>query len=288
MLVFLNGRFVPEEKAVVSVFDRGFLYGDSLFEAIRVFNGKPFRWPQHWERLRQGADFLKIKLPFAPDKLLMFAGHLIAKNDMPDSLLRITLSRGVGAPGYFPKNVKAPTLAMSLRPAPKINRTSPPRWKLIVSSFRLMAGDPLARYKTANKLPQVLARAEAAAAGADEALLVNTDGFVAEGASSNLFWLKHGILCTPPLAAGILSGVTRAAILEIAWQLKIPFRQQNIRPGELARVDGVFLSLTSLGIVEANSLNGKILKRSPVTALMAHAYNELLKTSSACNAVNKT
>ncbi len=151
-----------------------------------------------------------------------------------------------------------------------------------------MAGDPLASYKTANKLPQVLARAEAAASGADEALLVNTEGFVAESTSSNLFWLNRGILSTPPLAAGTLPGVTRATVLEIAGQLKIPIRQQNIRPEELARMDGVFLSLTSLGIVEAKSLDGKILKKSPLTAQMARAYNEMLKSSSACNAGNKT
>lgn len=288
MLVFLNGKFVPEEKAVVSVFDRGFLYGDGLFETIRVLNGKPFRWPQHWERLRQGANYLKIKLPFSSNKLLAFADELIAKNKMPDALLRLSLSRGIGAPGYLPKNASKPTLAMSLRPAPKIGRRIPAQWRVIVSSSRLAAGDPLARHKTANKLPQVLARAEAAAAGADEAVLANTDGFVVEGASSNLFWVGRGAIGTPPLRAGILPGVTRAIVFEIAAQLKIPVRQQNIRRGELARMDGVFLSLTSLGIVEAKSLDGKTLKKSSVTRQIARAYHDILVNCSACNAARKT
>jgi aminodeoxychorismate lyase len=283
VLVFLNGRFVPEARAVVSVFDRGFLYGDGLFETIRVSNGRPFRWLQHWERLRQGAKFLKIKLPYTPDQLLAFADKLITKNKMPDSLLRISVSRGVGTPGYLPQKANRPTLIMSLRPSPKISRKIPAQWKLIVSSFQLMAGDPLAQYKTANKLPQILARTQASADGADEALLANSDDFVVEGASSNLFWVRRGVICTPPLVAGILPGVTRALVFEIAAGLNIPVRQQNIRVQDLARMDGVFLSLTSLGIIEAKTLDRKILRKSPVTGSLAQVYNEMLMNSSACN-----
>lgn len=288
MLVFLNGKFVPEEKAVVSVFDRGFLYGDGLFETILILNGKPFRWPQHLQRFRQGAAFLKIKLPFTPNKLLAFAHVLIAKNKMPNALLRLSLSRGVGLPGYLPKNANQPTLVMSLRPAPKINQAIPSPWNIILSSFRLAARDPLAHYKTANKLPQALARAEAAAAGADEALLVNTDGFVVEGAGSNLFWLKRGVICTPQLAAGILPGVTRAIVFEIARQLKIPLREQNIRHKDLAQTDGLFLSLSSRGIVEVKSLDRKIIKRSSITGQISHAYHEILMNTCACNVAGKT
>jgi aminodeoxychorismate lyase len=282
MLVFLNGKFVPEEKAVVSVFDRSFLYGDGLFEAIRIVNGKPFRWPEHMQRLSQGADFLKIKLPFSPAQLLAFALELITKNQIPDSLLRLTLSRGIGAPGYSPKGAGKPVLVMSLRPAPKIT-PKPPQWKLITSSFHLPANDLIAHFKTCNKLPQVLSRAEADAAGADEALLSNTDGFVIEGASSNLFCIKAGVMYTPPLKAGILPGVTRAAVFEITSRLKIPVHEKNIRLQQLARADGIFLSLSSLGIVEAKSLDEKNLKKSPLTTRIANAYNELLINSSACN-----
>src|ERR1700722_5524143 len=197
MVVFLNGKFVPEKKAVVSVFDRGFLYGDGLFETIRVFNGRPFLWSPHWERFQQGAKFLKITLPFSSPVLLAAANALIAKNKLPDALLRIALSRGIGAPGYLPHQARKPTLVMSLCPAPKISRTILTQRKLVISSFRLMSGDSLAYYKTANKLPQVLARAEAAALGAGEALLVNTSGYVVEGTSSNLFWVKRDVISTP-------------------------------------------------------------------------------------------
>src|SRR5580692_38173 len=100
VLVFLNGAFVPEEKAVVSVFDRGFLYGDGLFETIRIINGNLFRWPEHFTRLHAGAKFLKIKVPFSAWQLQRIADELIARNEMPDSLLRVNLSRGTGLPGY--------------------------------------------------------------------------------------------------------------------------------------------------------------------------------------------
>lgn len=281
MLVFLNGKFVPEEKAVVSVFDRSFLYGDGLFEAIRVFNGKLFRWDQHMQRLRQGAGFLKIKLPFPPDKLLSGALRLIAKNKMPDSVLRLVLSRGVGTPGYSPGDAKTPTVVMSLRPAP--GSKNPMQWKLITSSFHLPANDPLAAFKTCNKLPQVLARAEAGAAGANEALLSNTNGFVIEGASSNLFWIKGCVIFTSSLVSGILPGVTRQVVFEIAARMKIPVREKNIHPKELVCMDGIFLSLSSFGIVEAVSLDGKKIKKSPFAGRIAQAYREILVNSSACN-----
>lgn len=240
------------------------------------------------QRLRRGTQFLKIKLPFPPDKLLSAALKLIAKNKMPDAVLRLFVSRGAGTPGYSPRYAKKPTVAMSLRPAPKIHSKNPVQWKLMTSSFRLPTNDPLAAFKTCNKLPQVLARAQADAAGANEALLANTSGFVVEGASSNLFWIKDGAVLTAPLKAGILPGVTRQVVFEIAARLKIPIREKNIRARELVHADGVFLSLGTFGIVEAKSLDGKKLQNSPLASRVARAYKEILITSSACNGLPET
>ena len=175
MIVFLNGRFVPEEQALVSVFDRSFLYGDGLFETMRVFGGRPFRWAQHLERLERGAQFLKMSLPFPATALRGLAGELIDQNNMPEALLRVTLSRGVGNRGYSPRGAGHPSLLMSLHSAPVFDFEKPPRWRLATSSFRLPANEPLAQFKTCNKLPQILARAQADEAGADEALLLNTE-----------------------------------------------------------------------------------------------------------------
>jgi aminodeoxychorismate lyase len=278
VLIFLNGRFVPAESAVVSIFDRGFLYGDGLFESMRVFNGKPFRWREHLERLQHGADFLKIKMPHSDETLRKAVDELIAKNKMPDALLRVTLSRGVGVRGYSPSGADKPTLVISLHPAPPAG-DSVPRWKLIVSSQRLPAGDPLAQFKTCNKLPQILARAEADAAGADEALLLNTDGFVVEGASSNLFWIENDIVCTPPLASGILSGVTRAVVFEICEGLGSKLIERNIGREKLKQTDGVFLSLSSWGVIQAVSLDGEALKTPPLSAKIQDNYRRLYTTA---------
>jgi aminodeoxychorismate lyase len=272
--IFLNGQFVPEERAVVSVLDRGFLYGDGLFETMRVFNGKPFRWAEHLERLQRGAEFLKIKPPFSSEALRDFAAELVAINKVPDALLRLTLSRGIGVRGYSPKGAESPTIVMSLHAAPTPG--APPRWKLITSSPRLPANEPLAQFKTCNKLAQILARAEADAAGADEALLLNTDGFVVEGASSNLFWIERDTICTPPLAAGVLAGVTRAVVVEICQTLALKVSEKNITAEKLKRADGIFVSLSSFGVVEGVSVDGHTVNRSPIVGQIQKNYLQLL------------
>jgi len=281
MLVFLNGQFVPENQAVVSVFDRGFLYGDGLFEGIRVFNGKPFRWKQHLERFQHGADFLRIALPFSAEVLGEFASRLIAENQMPNSLLRLTLSRGIGPRGYSPKNADLPTFVMATYPMPAIEPSNPPAWRVFISSFRLPAREPLARFKNLNKLPQVLARAEADTEGADEALLLNSDGYVVEGSTSNLFWIRDETVCTPPLPSGILPGVTRATVLELCGKAGIEVREENVTPDELHKMDGAFLSLSSTGIAEAALLNGKPLKRSSVARKLSEAYWDVVRSECA-------
>jgi branched-chain amino acid aminotransferase len=293
MIVFLNGQFVPEAQATVSVFDRSFLYGDGLFETMRVTHGKPFRWWEHLERLRKGGDFLGFKIPFGCKTLEKFAAELIAKNQMPDALLRITVSRGVGLRGYSPKGADNPVVVMTLHPAPGAPVSGPARssalskhagsetgapsaWKLVTASFRLPAGEKLAHYKTANKLAQVLARAEADGAGADEALLCNTEGFVVEGASSNLFWIEGDTVCTPPLTSGILAGVTRAVTLELCQQLGLPFAERQITADQLRRVNGIFLTLSSLGVVAAHELDGTRLPDAPIVSKLRRAYEQLL------------
>ncbi len=277
MIVFLNGEFVQEEQAIVSVFDRGFMYGDGLFETIPIAHGVPFRWRQHLERLKRGAAFLGLSLPFKSDELEEFAARLIRENGMPNALLRLTLSRGVGVRGYSPRGANSPVTVMSLHASPGIDSELLPSWRLNTSSLRLPANEALAQFKNCNKLPQILARSQADQAGADEALLVNTDGFVVEGAASNLFWIDQASVCTPPLASGILSGVTRSVVLELCRTLDLEVRELNITGSRLLDVDGVFLSLSSTGIVEGASLDGQPLRQSSLTRQIHRAYFELLR-----------
>jgi aminodeoxychorismate lyase len=279
MIVFLNGRFVPEEQAVISIFDRGFLYGDALFEAMLVTGGRPFRWEEHIQRLEQGVKVLKLALPSTPGELRVIAAQLIERNECPEAILRLSLSRGITARGYSPRNATNPVLAMTLHPAPKVNPLKPACWRVITSSFRLAANDPLARFKTANKLHHVLARAEADEANAEEALLLNTDGHLAESTTGNIFWVKNKEVHTPALPAGPLPGVTRGLVLGLCRELKIPAREILARPRALHQADGVFLTMTSQGVVQVESLDGARIPRSPLTRKLHAAYWALLRAA---------
>jgi branched-chain amino acid aminotransferase len=276
MIVFLNGRFVAAERAVISVFDRGFLYGDGLFETVRIFGGKPFRWEQHDERLRRGAEFLKLRVPFPPADLSRLVRELIARNGSLDSVLRLTLSRGVGPRGYSTKDADSPSLVMALHPSPPFAPGNPPPVRLMTASIRVPADDALAGFKSCNKLPQILARAEAEARGANEALLLNTRDEVAETAAGNLFWVAGGEVCTTPLATGVLAGVTRAVMLEICAARSVPTAEAAIAKEELGKAEGVFVTNSSAGVMEAVELDGQPLRRSPLVGELQAAYQALV------------
>ena len=208
------------------------------------------------------------------------ATRLVDENQAPNALLRLTLSRGVGVRGYSARGANAPTLSMSLHPLQDDGRALT-NWQLFTSSLRLPANEPLAQLKHCNKLPQILARAEAEQAGADEALLTNTDGEVVEAAAGNLFWIQAGAVCTPPLAGGILAGVTRMVLLELFQKLGLEFREKATDLKGLLRADGVFLSLSSHGIVQATSLDGRSLATHPLTYKLHEAYANLVDLETA-------
>jgi branched-chain amino acid aminotransferase len=274
VLVFLNGQFVPDAEAVVPVSDRGFLLGDGLFETMRVVRGRPFRFAQHLERMARGAVFLKIKLPFTPKEMQEFAEQLIKQNQMPDSILRVTLTRGPGGRGYAPKAGRNPTLVMTLNAAPKAGAEW--QWKLVTSSFRIPAADPLAPFKTTSKILHVMARIEATERGADEALLLNTDGDVAETASGNLFWVDDDQVCTAPERCGLLPGITRAEVLEICRNLGWPVTQRVTGPETLRKAKGIFVTQSVFGVVPVAALDGQAVPPSPRAAPIARAFAERL------------
>jgi aminodeoxychorismate lyase len=274
MLVFLNGHFLPEAQAVVPVNDRGFLLGDGLFETMRVVNGRPFRMAQHLERMMRGADFLKIKPPFTPDELEKFAAQLIEQNKMPDAILRVTLTRGPGERGYSPKNAGTPTLVMTLHAAPSLE--NPVEWNLVTSSFHIPSTDPLSSFKTTSKILHVMARAEAAEKGADEALLINTNGEVAETAGGNLFWVYQDNICTAPSGRGVLPGITRAVVLEICKSLGLQVNKRVIKPEALRNSEGIFVTQSALGIIPVSIFDGEPVAPSPLMDQIAQAYNAML------------
>ena len=274
MLVFLNGRFVPDHEAVVPVTDRGFLYGDGLFETVRVRRGCAVRLADHLERLARGAAALALKLPWAPENVAQHAAELIARNQLPEAILRITVSRGSGARGYSPRGADQPTFVMTLDSAPSLDPGAPCAWSLVTAPHRISVDDALSGFKTANKLRNVMARMAAEACGANEALLLNTRGEVAEAASANVFWIQDGRIGTPPLSAGILPGITRAVILEICGSLGSPRGEATIQPDDLARAEGIFLTQSTLGVIAVTALDGVAIPVPPVIAQLHRAYWE--------------
>jgi branched-subunit amino acid aminotransferase/4-amino-4-deoxychorismate lyase len=274
MLVFLNGQFLPEAQAVVSVNDRGFLLGDGLFETMRVAGGKPFRFAQHLERLTRGADFLKIKPPFTPKELERFAAQRIEQNKSLDAILRVTLTRGSGERGYNFNGECKPTLAMTLHAAPPLENSV--EWNLITSSFCIPTTDPLSSFKTTSKILHVMARAEAKEKGADEALLINTNGEVAETAGGNLFWVYQDTICTVPTGRGVLPGITRAVVLEICQTLGLETNKRVIKPEALRNSQGIFVTQSALGIMPVSSFDGEPVAPSPLVDQISRAYHEML------------
>jgi len=276
MVVFLNGQWVDEAQALVPVSDRGFLYGDGLFETMRVFNGRPFRMAQHLERMVRGANYLKIPMPFNPKELQQFAAQLIEQNKMTEAVLRVTLTRGPGARGYSPKNAGPPTVAITMHEIEPLDPANPPRWSMITSSFHIPASDPLASFKTSSKLLQVAARAEAEAKDADEALLINTNNEVAETSGANLFWVYHDKICTTPTGRGALPGITRAVVLEICQVLGLQTNKRVIKREALKNAEAIFLSQSAFGLVYITTLDGEPVPESPLVDKIYATYCEML------------
>jgi branched-chain amino acid aminotransferase len=276
MIAYLNGRFMPEEHAMVSVQDRGFLYGDGLFEAIRVYEGEPFLWTDHISRFQHGCKVLRLNCPLTGNEILRVVREIVRRNRLSDGLVRFTLSRGPGPRGYSPKGAENPTFVITAFAAPEL----PAAYRVIISSVRLLADDPISDFKNLNKLHQIVARSEADSVGANEALLINTKGFVVEGTTTNVFWIKEGVVCTPPVR-GILAGTTRAHILRLCKTLNLSTVETNIRADRLAAVDGLFVTSCSAEVMEVSHLDGQRVKRSPIVRRLKSHYRQLLSADEA-------
>jgi branched-chain amino acid aminotransferase len=276
MTVFLNGKFVPAHEAVVPVNDRGFMYGDGLFETTRIVGGRAFRLAQHLERMVRGADYLKIPLPYPPKEIQKFVAQLVELNSMPEGVLRITLTRGSGERGYTPAMTEKPFIVMTLHPLPPMPAEGPLQWSMITSSYHVPASGAISSFKTTSKILHVFARIEAHERGADEALLLNTNGEVAETAGGNIFWVYQNSICTVPTGRGVLPGITRAVVLEICQSLGLETNKRVIKPQHLRNAEGIFVSQSVLGIVPVVAFDGEHVVPSPLVDQIASAYNEML------------
>ncbi len=281
-LVYLNGEFVPESEARVSVFDRGFLYGDGAFETMRSYGGRIFRLDRHIRRLKQSAEIIGLRLTDAPPRLAEICRRLLELNGLEDAILRISVTRGTAAGGIGTKTADRPTVVAFVRPPSPLPAEAYADGvsARIVSVRRCPSVSLDARVKSMNFLNFILARAEAERGGAYEAIMLNQSGHIAEASAANTFFATGGGLATPCLECDILPGITREAVLELAAEAGIHVEERRIAPPEIAGFDECFLTNSGVELLPVTMIDdapvgsgrpGRLYKR------LHQAYGELAR-----------
>ncbi len=264
-LCWMNGSILPASEARLPVLDHGLLYGDGVFEGIRFYYGRPFRLDAHLARLARSARAIALDLPLERPVLAAAVDALIDALGAGEGYLRLVVTRGVGALGISPASCQAPNVFIIAAPLQLVDEaTRALGARVIVASTRRLPLDGLdPRIKSLNYLNHVLARIEAQNAGADEAILLNAAGRVAEGSADNVFIEHEGVLYTPPVCEGALAGVTRALILELAEERGLPCREQPLAPYDLYTADACFLTGTGAELIPVREIDGRPLPQVP-------------------------
>jgi branched-chain amino acid aminotransferase len=278
---WLNGKRVAPQQAVVSVFDHGLLYGDGVFEGIRFYNGRAFRLQAHLDRLVLSARAIALNLPYTPTQLADAVAETIAVAGVSEGYLRLVVTRGVGPLGLDPTRCHSPSVFIIADRLQLVSgETRSQGAKVIIAATRRLGPDGLdPRIKSLNYLNHILARLEASHAGADEAILLNSAGRVAEGSADNLFIVRNGELLTPPVMEGALDGITRQVVLELAVELGIPHREIPLAPYDVFVADECFLTGTGAELIPVASVDGRLLEQCPgpfFTAIQA-AFRECVE-----------
>ncbi len=250
-MIYLNNMLVPENKAVVSVFDHGFLYGDGVYETLRAYDGVLFKLNEHIERLFHSASLIKLKLPKTREEIGKSAYEALQANKLKEAYVRITVSRGAGPIGLDPRLCPKPTFVIIANPF----KDYPPSYYkkgvkvAVVNTRRNFKGALDPQIKSLNFLNNVLAKTEAIDRRAYEAVMLNYRGHVAEGTISNIFFVKDKVIFTPSVEVGILDGITRRIIIDIASEIGIKVKEGRFRPDEIYKADEVFISNTTMEVM---------------------------------------
>jgi branched-chain amino acid aminotransferase len=284
MKIYLNGKLVPKEEAAVSVFDHGLLYGDGVFEGIRFYAGRVFRLDDHIDRLYRSARAIALNIPIDRDEMSSAVLDTIRANGMDDGYVRLVVTRGEGSLGLSPKSCPQPTvfiIAAGITLYPEEMYQS--GLKLVTCATRRIAHGALSpMVKSLNYLNNIMAKIEAEQAGAGEGLMLNEQGYVAECTGDNVFVVRDGRIITPPIAAGALAGVTRAVVFELARQLGIEIREENITRYDIYTADECFLTGTAAEIIPAVQLDARLVhdgQPGPVTRRLTELFRELTRTT---------
>jgi branched-chain amino acid aminotransferase len=283
LMIYLNGKLVPQEQATVSVFDHGVLYGDGVFEGIRAYNGRVFRLEQHIDRLYAGAHTLMINIPISKDEMCKAVCDTCAANNLTDAYIRLVVTRGAGDLGLDPRKCTTPTIfviAASIQMYPE--EFYQKGLELITCSTRRNSPQTLdPAMKSLNYLNNILAKIETIQAGVPEGIMLTADGYVSECTGDNLFIVKGNTLTVPPLHLGNLGGITRQTIMELAEAEGLEVREEMFRLHDLYSADEFFITGTAAEVVPGVKVDGRLIadgKPGPVTQRLRKRYQELTVT----------
>lgn len=282
--IYINGQILPQEDAKISVFDHGLLYGDGVFEGIRAYNGKIFTLNQHLDRLYDSATAISLKIPLTKDEIAHAIKKTMEANNLTDSYIRLVVTRGVGKLGLDPNKCATPQVIIITDTIELYSKTLYEKGLNIVTVTTIRnhfsALDP--KIKSLNYLNNILAKLESIQAGAGEALMLNKDGYVAECAGDNIFIVKNNTLLTPPESAGILIGITRNIVIELATEIGIQVKEELMTRYDLYIADECFLTGTAAEIIPVVRIDGRIIgtgKPGKVTLSLLKKYQDLTKNS---------
>ena len=285
MLIYLDGKFVPEEEAKVSVFDHGFLYGDGVFEGIKAYNGRIFGLDEHVERFYESAQSIMLELPISRDEMKKAIIEVVRRNNLKDAYIRPVASRGKGSLSLDPRNCPKPTLVIIVETETRHPEdmggtpVSKKGIKVITTALRRNGPDVVSpRVKSTNYLNNILAKLQANAVGVQDAVFVNEQGFVCELTGDNLFIVKNSRVITPPVWLGILDGVTRRAILRIAREQGFEAAEEPLTMHDLYISDECFCTATRIEVFPIVWVDGRQIGNGipgPITNKIIKAFLEL-------------
>jgi branched-chain amino acid aminotransferase len=259
MLIYVDGKLLTKEEAKVSVFDHGYLYGDGIFEGIRVYEGNVFRLKEHIDRLYESAHTICLEIPMSHQEMTQTILDTVAATNLQDAYIRLVVSRGMGDLGIDPEKCPKPTVviivgSIALYPE-EFYETGISLVTSSIPRIPCQCLDP--RVKSLNYLNNIMAKIEARRAGVPEALMLNQEGHVAECTADNVFMVKDGELKTPDLLQGALGGITRAAVLEIARDAGIPTEETVLAKHDLYTADECFLTGTAAEVMPVIDIDGR-------------------------------
>lgn len=284
MKVFVDGKYYDEWNAKVSVFDHGLLYGDGVFEGIRIYNGRVFKLKEHIDRLFYSAKAILLELPMSHAQLMRSTVETCRRNKLRDGYIRLVVTRGVGTLGLNPRSCKNPSVIII---AGKIQVYPAELYAkgmdiVTVATVRNLHSAVNPAIKSLNYLNNILAKIEANNAGVEEAVMLNAEGFVAECTADNLFIIKNGGLMTPPLSAGALYGITRGTVMDLAFDIGMKVSEPNLTRYDLFNADECFLTGTGAEIMPVVKIDGRVIgngKPGLLTRKLVENYHTLTKAS---------